>query len=78
MTRIEATRARNEFSETLNQVAYGRSRVVVRRHGRDVAALVPMSDLQALIECLDGHDRGRKRHTARRRANGSPRSRRSR
>jgi prevent-host-death family protein len=51
MRKIESTRARQEFSDTLNQVAYGRERIVLRRHGKDVAALIPMSDLELLRQC---------------------------
>jgi prevent-host-death family protein len=44
MRKIESTLARQEFSDTLNQVAYGQDRIVLRRHGKDVAALIPMTD----------------------------------
>jgi len=32
-------------SDTLNRVAYGGERIVLRRRGRDLAAVVPMEDL---------------------------------
>ena len=35
------------LSEILNRVAYGGAQVVVKRHGRPVAAIVPTYDLQA-------------------------------
>lgn len=49
MTRIAASKARDDFSETLERVARGGERIVLRERGKDVAALVPMADL-ALIE----------------------------
>jgi prevent-host-death family protein len=52
MTRLAASRAREDFSETLNRVAYGGERIVLRRRGRDLAAIVPMEDL-ALIEKIE-------------------------
>ena len=58
MKRVEASVARRDFSETLSRVAYGKKRVVVKRHGRDVAAIVPMSDLDILEDCeKDGEGR---------------------
>jgi prevent-host-death family protein len=52
MTRLAASRAREDFSDTLNRVAYGGERIVLRRRGRDLAAIVPMEDL-ALIEKIE-------------------------
>ena len=51
MKRVEATVARKEFSDTLNNVAYGKKRIVVKRHGRDLAAIVPMQDVHLLEQC---------------------------
>ena len=52
MTRMAASKARQDFSETLNQVAYKGKRIVLHRRGKDVAALVPVEDL-ALIEKIE-------------------------
>lgn len=52
MTRLAASKAREDFSDTLNRVAYGGERIVLRRRGRDLAAIVPMEDL-ALIEKIE-------------------------
>ena len=54
MKRMDATRARQEFAETINQVAYGQHRVVVSRRGRDLAAIVTMDDLDLLQRCEGG------------------------
>jgi prevent-host-death family protein len=51
MKRMDATRARQEFAETINQVAYGQHRIVVSRRGRDLAAIVTMDDLVLLQQC---------------------------
>jgi prevent-host-death family protein len=50
MTRLNASDARNDFPNTLNRVAYGKDRLVLHRRGKDVAAIVPVEDLQFLEE----------------------------
>jgi len=52
VTRLAASKVRDDFADTLNRVAYGRERIVLRRRGKDLAALVPIEDL-ALIEKLE-------------------------
>lgn len=42
--------ARDRFSEVVNEAAFGAERVILTRHGKDVAALVPISDLELLYE----------------------------
>lgn len=44
--------ARGSFSTTVNRVAFGGERVILTRHGRRVAAVVPIEDLE-LIEALE-------------------------
>jgi prevent-host-death family protein len=56
MTRLAAGKVRQEFAETVNRVAYGRDRIVVRRRGKDLAALVPIEDLMLLEGLEDGLD----------------------
>jgi methylated-DNA-[protein]-cysteine S-methyltransferase len=50
MTVLAASEARADFSAIVNRVAYGGERVVLERHGRHVAALVPMTDFARLQE----------------------------
>ena len=52
MNRINATEARDNLSDVLNRVAYGKDRVLITRRGKDLVALVPIEDL-ALIERLE-------------------------
>ena len=49
---VEATKARSTFSELLNNVRYGSDRVLIGRHGKKVAALIPVEDLR-LLEMLE-------------------------
>jgi prevent-host-death family protein len=54
--RSQASKVREKFSDVLNRVAYRRDRVVLERHGRAVAALVPVEDLELLEELEDRLD----------------------
>jgi len=38
--------ARNTLADILNRVAYGKERVVITRHGKQLAAIVPVEDLE--------------------------------
>jgi prevent-host-death family protein len=48
--------ARETFSTTVNRVAFGGERVVLTRHGRRVAAVVPIEDLELLESLEDARD----------------------
>lgn len=52
MSERRVSEARESFSATVNRVAFGGERVVLTRHGRRVAAVVPIKDLE-LIEALE-------------------------
>ena len=52
MTRLATSQARHQFAEIVNQVAFGGERIVLHRHGKDVAAIVPVADLE-LLEHLE-------------------------
>ncbi len=52
MTRLASGKVRQEFSETINRVAYGRERIILHRRGKSLAALIPVEDL-ALLEALE-------------------------
>ena len=52
MTRITTSDARREFSDAVNRVSFGHERIVLHRRGKDVAALVPMEDLE-LIRAIE-------------------------
>jgi len=52
MTRLPATKAREQFADIINRVTYRGERVVLERRGKGVAALVPVGDLE-LLEALE-------------------------
>lgn len=45
---IPVTQARDELAELINRVAYGHERIILTRHSKAVACLVPPEDLQRL------------------------------
>lgn len=51
-TERRISEARGDFSDTINRVAYRGERVVLTRHGRRVAAVVPVADLD-LLEAIE-------------------------
>lgn len=52
MIKKTASEARKTFSEVINQVAFGGERVIIHRHNKELAAVVPMGDL-ALLHDLE-------------------------
>lgn len=44
------TEARRSFADICNRVAYGRERVAIERHGKNVVAVVPYEDVELLEE----------------------------
>jgi prevent-host-death family protein len=52
MTHVDATKARAQFSELTNRVAFGKERVIIDRSGKGVMAIVPIEDLE-LLEALE-------------------------
>ena len=53
---LSAGKARQDFAETVNRVAYGGERIIVHRRGRNLAALIPLQDLALLEELEDRQD----------------------
>jgi prevent-host-death family protein len=52
MASLELSDVRQKLADTINRVAYGKERILLRRRGKDVAALVSVEDL-ALLEELE-------------------------
>lgn len=52
MTKLATTALRSAFADTINRVAYQGERIALERHGKTVAALVSVDDLE-LLEALE-------------------------
>ena len=53
---LDLSRARALFTESVNRVNYRGERIVIKKHGRPVAALVPVEDLELIRELEDRID----------------------
>ncbi len=56
MMRVSTVEAREQFSDLVNRVAYGKERAILSRRGRELVAIVPLEDirfLEALEDRLD-------------------------
>lgn len=49
---VSASEAREDFAELVNRAAYRHERIRVSRRGRDVAAIVPIEDVD-LLEAIE-------------------------
>ncbi len=56
MTTTTISAVRNNLSETLNVVQYQHERVILERHGKPVAVLVPLEDYETLEALEDKQD----------------------
>ena len=54
--RMNASVAREKFADIVNRAEYRGERVIVRRHNRDVAAVIPIEDLKLLQRVEDRMD----------------------
>ena len=52
MTELAIHEVRRNFSDAINRVAYAKERLVLKRRGKGIAAIVPIEDLQ-LIEAVE-------------------------
>ena len=48
MTRLNVSKAREEFPELVTRAVLVKERTIVSRHGKDVAAVIPIEDLRLL------------------------------
>ncbi len=55
-SRISASRVRETLSDVLNEVSVRGDRVVLERHGKEVAAVISIEDLELLEQLEDRYD----------------------
>ena len=56
MNRLSATEAREHLAEILNKVAYKEERIILHRRGKNLVAVIPISDLELLEKLEDRLD----------------------
>jgi len=56
VTTLNITEIRDNLSEAISRVAYKGERILVRRSGKDVVAIVPIEDLATLEALEDQRD----------------------
>lgn len=56
MPEVNAITVRAKFSEWVNRAAFGKERVVLTRHGKPIAAMIPLDDLETLERLEDERD----------------------
>ncbi len=54
--RQAASKARERFADILNEVSVRGDRVVLDRHGKPIAAMIPIADLELLEALEDRYD----------------------
>lgn len=50
MSKMSTVEARENFSELINQAAYGKKRIVLTRRGKPLVAVISIEDLKRLNE----------------------------
>lgn len=56
MAKVSTAEARSEFSDIINRASFGKERVVLTRRGKELAAVVPIEDLELLERLEDRLD----------------------
>jgi prevent-host-death family protein len=61
MDRIESTRLRDTLADTIDRVRFTGDRIIIRKRGKEVAAIVSLQDLAVIEELEDAIDRSKAR-----------------
>ncbi len=48
--------AKEQFADLITRVSHHKERVILTRRGKEIAAIVPLEDLQLIEESEDKHD----------------------
>lgn len=55
-TSISTADAKEQFSELINRVSHNKDVVILTRRGKEIAAMVPIEDLQLIEQEKNNHD----------------------
>ena len=53
VSKLKASTVRDDFSEIINRVAYGKEHVILTRRGKDLAAIIPADQLKLFRTVLE-------------------------
>lgn len=56
MVSMAASIARDEFATLLNRVAFGKERIVLKRHEKPLVAVIPVEDLELLERLIEAEE----------------------
>ena len=56
MNKVSVKDMRDDVAEIVNRAAFGKERIIVTRHGKDVAAIVPVEDVETMEYLEDQYD----------------------
>ena len=56
MTSFTTMNARKDFAELINRASYGKERILITRRGKNVAAVVPIEDVELLAKLEELQD----------------------
>ncbi len=55
-TSMNTVDAKEQFTDLINRVAHSKDRIILTRRGKDVAAIIPIEDLNLILASQDKHD----------------------
>lgn len=55
-TFINTMDAKEQFADLITRVSHQKERVILTRRGKEIAAIIPLEDLQLLEQSEDRHD----------------------
>ncbi len=56
MTKISTLKARKNLADVINSAQYGKERIILTRHGKEVAGIISIEDLNLLEKLEDRLD----------------------
>ena len=56
ITIVNTIDAKEQFTDLINRVTHNKERVILTRRGKEIAAIIPLEDLEVLQEVQDRHD----------------------
>lgn len=55
-TSVNIAEAKEDFTELVNRASHHKERIIISRRGKDIAAIIPLEDLQLLLSTQDKLD----------------------